>query len=682
MSLYDGQAITMEEARRNIERIEAESRGLKPKPPECLDGGSIINVGEQTGIPSEACNGETQPLILNGSAADTSGGPGGPCGPAACLEQENKQHHLKHGSGPSGPQAIEYPLVDGYRIGEDGVYELANNDTKSDIRLTLKPFGVLAYCRDGAAENWGAFVGWQDRDGNYHEAAFPMGRFHEAGNGISMDLASLGLPIIPCMERRLVRYLGSSAPDKRYRVAIQTGWTDSAGAFVLPNRTLGITCGEERIVYQPERYAPSSSCVRPGGTLKEWQAEVAARCAKNPILAFWLSASLAAPLLYLLQLEGGGFHLYGMTSKGKTTAEQVAASVWGDGVDPAEGRPSAYTKKWNLTKNATEGLAEAFNDLPLCLDEVGEADAREFGRTVYQLAGGQGKGRMRTDATLKLSKVWRTLLLSTGEVRASDIIQSEGRHLRGGQVVRLVDIPAVDPINDDGIFMHLHGSSSPARFADALKRACAEHYGHAGPMFIESLIKEGLPSVRAELGAAFHELVNAFTPKGASSELQRIIKRVALVGLAGAKASELSILPWSKQEAVHTAKLICTRIRAGRMGADGDINRSINLLKQFLLKHGNSRFRDLANSAEKVYELAGYRDVFKETFYFTPEGLKEACGAQEIQEVARQLKKKGYLRTPDENHLTERITVDGVGRTRLYAVSAKVLDDEPVPVMP
>lgn len=273
-----------------------------------------------------------------GSSSCVSDGPGGPSGAEACPEQENGEDHQKNEGGlkrSSGPELEKLTEVKGYRIADEGVFEIG----KSEIHLTLKPCGVLAYCRNGAGKNWGAFIGWRDRDGSYHEAAFPLGRFHETGSGLLVDLAGLGLPIVPGMERRVLRYLASSNPATRYRVAIQTGWTDAAGAFVLPTRTLGGTSSSERIVFQPDRYSPTSGSVRAGGTLKGWQTDVAARCVGNPVLAFWLSASLAAPLLYILELEGGGFHLFGPTSKGKTTAEQVAASTWGDGIDPAEGQP-------------------------------------------------------------------------------------------------------------------------------------------------------------------------------------------------------------------------------------------------------------------------------------------------------------------------------------------------------
>src|SRR5580700_8799526 len=38
---------------------------------------------------------------------------------------------------------------------------------------------------------------------------------------------------------------------------------------------------------------------------------------------------LAAPLMGVVGIEGGGFHVHGCSSKGKTTALQVAASVCG-----------------------------------------------------------------------------------------------------------------------------------------------------------------------------------------------------------------------------------------------------------------------------------------------------------------------------------------------------------------
>jgi hypothetical protein len=422
-------------------------------------------------------------------AALKAGGPAGPSGPSPIQAQPEAVDQSERSSGPA---AVQCPPVPGYRISADGVFEVPEDRSKPETRLTLAPCGVLAHCRDGTQQNWGAYLRWRDRDGRIHEAAFPVGRFHESGGMLPVELANAGLPIMPGMEKKLLRYLANGNPATRYRAAIQTGWQDGTDVFVLPSGSLEGANEHERTVYQPDRYTPTRQSVRTAGTFEEWQTTVAVPCAENPVLVFWLSGSFGAPLLHLLGLEGGGFHLYGLTSQGKTTAEQVAASVWGDGTDPAEGRLTAFVKKWNQTKNATEGLAEAHNDLPLCLDEIGEADAREFGHMIYQLAGGQGKGRMLADATLKRSKVWRTLLLSTGEVPTTDVLESEGRRLMGGQAVRLVDLPATDPTTGQTIIVNTHETSSPALFADQLKRACGTHFGWAGPAFVKALMDGGV----------------------------------------------------------------------------------------------------------------------------------------------------------------------------------------------
>ena len=50
---------------------------------------------------------------------------------------------------------------------------------------------------------------------------------------------------------------------------------------------------------------------------------------------------MAAPFLALLNEEGGGFHLAGDSSKGKTTAARLALSVWGD--------PETTKGNWDTT---------------------------------------------------------------------------------------------------------------------------------------------------------------------------------------------------------------------------------------------------------------------------------------------------------------------------------------------
>lgn len=472
-------------------------------------------------------------------------GPGGPSPILASGQLVARPENATGTSGPGGPECpaatmgvLRLPAVGGYIVNKNGVFDDNHN------QITHTPVGVLALCRDGNQQNWGAFLQWEDSDGKPHQAAYPVGRFHELGTSLPAELANNGLSIVPGREKQLLQYLAHCKPTTRYRSAIQTGWQGSENVFVLPGEVIGGEIGGEIVVYQPQRYSPTARSVRAEGTLAKWQDEIALQCAGNPILVFWILAALAAPLLRLINLEGGGFHLFGITSKGKTTAQQVAATVWGDGSDPADGRGCTFTSKWNVTKNAIEGLAEAHNDLPICLDEIGEADPRTLGQTIYQLAGGKGKERMNADASLKEAKAWRTLILSTGEAPISDILQQEAKPIKGGQAVRMLDIPAEHPTSEDGVIVDSNDVAAAA-LADRLKRNCSKYFGTAGPTFLRAILAEGVDTVREDLATASDEIARQYTPPGASSEVMRAMKRLGLVAAAGIKAAELRIVPWS-----------------------------------------------------------------------------------------------------------------------------------------
>lgn len=614
-----------------------------------------------------------------------SSGPSGPTGPEPLPAQAEPLDRSENATGPdrsnrstpsTGAGKDEFPSVPGYRITLEGVSWIPDDADKPEVLITHRACWVKAHCRDGAREHWGAYLCWIDRDGGTHGNAIPIGRFHEVGGALPVELANAGLPIVPGREKKLLQYFASCHPVTRYRAATMVGWQDELAAFVLPKETLGEASNAEQVVYQPDRYSPSMDSIHTRGTLEGWRQAVAKICQGNPVLTFAVSAALAAPLFEVIGLEGGGFHLFGVTSHGKTTCLQVAASVWGDGTDPAEGRRSAFVKKWNLTKNATEGLAEAHNDLPLCLDEVGEADVRDFGRMIYQLAGGQGKSRMESSTALKPPKVWRTLVLSTGELPASEAVEQEGRVMRGGQAARMIDLPACDPQTGAGIVVELHGADSPATFVDALKRACREQFGWAGPEFIRKILAEGRDVLRPELRARLDALVTTLTPTDSAPEVVRVVKRVALVALAGELAIDWGLLPWEKDVPLQAARTMVERFIQNRGGAGGQAEQAVQKLTAFMMAHGRHRFAKQREDGVATPNLAGYRDSQEKFFYFTPGGFREACAGYAVRDVARYLKEKGLLSATDDGHLTKRIDVKGSGRVRVYAVSTALLGDE------
>jgi len=294
------------------------------------------------------------------------------------------------------------PVPQGWSLNASGVWanppEPKSDRTKPEApELVAGPVRVEAFTRDLVNAGWGAVTLWIDRDGKLHKRAIPATRFHEQGTALAQELAAEGLMIVPGRERKLTAYLGSY-PNTIGRVqsVARLGWldtTDGSLAYVLPGGVIK-KGGGEGIVFQPERYSPTSATIRPEGTLEEWQRNVAMLCSGHPFLVFTLAQGFTGPLLKAARLDSGGFHLYGLSSRGKTCAAQVAASVWGCGADPADAPDLAFIRRWNATTNALEGLAAAHSDGLLVLDELGTCTARDFGKAVYDLAGGQGKSAL------------------------------------------------------------------------------------------------------------------------------------------------------------------------------------------------------------------------------------------------------------------------------------------------
>ena len=125
---------------------------------------------------------------------------------------------------------------------------------------------------------------------------------------------------------------------------------------------------------------------------------------------FMVSAALAGPLAYLVGAEGGGVHVFGGSSIGKSAMLAAGGSIWGRGGSPG------YVRSWRATANGLEGAAASATDTCLVLDELGVGEARDVGASVYALANGSGKQRARRDGSLQEPKGWRVSVLSSGEL--------------------------------------------------------------------------------------------------------------------------------------------------------------------------------------------------------------------------------------------------------------------------
>jgi uncharacterized protein (DUF927 family) len=171
------------------------------------------------------------------------------------------------------------------------------------------------------------------------------------------------------------------------------------------------------------------------GTVADGNNHLYRFCIGNSRLMLAVCAVLAGPLLAILGREGGGLHLVGPSSCGKTTALRLAASVMGD--------PATTIKTLDATANALESAAALTNDALLILDELGQAAPETIGTLMYKLASGIGRGRADQRGEARNRKNWRNLFLTTGETDLEAMMRGIGRRPAAGQQLRLANIPAI-----------------------------------------------------------------------------------------------------------------------------------------------------------------------------------------------------------------------------------------------
>ncbi len=406
--------------------------------------------------------------------------------------------------------------------------EIERETPDGEMRKLWVPFiselSVLALTRSAGDDDWGRLLEIVDPDGNRHRWAMPLSMLAGSGEALRAELLSLGLQPEPGASRKwkdwLIEYLFAVDPTARARCVDRIGW--HGGAYVLPDETIGAENHEEILLQSGER---TDHALNIAGTLAEWQAHVATPALGNSRLVLAISTGFAACLLGLTGEDGGGFHLRGGSSLGKSTALYVAASVWGGG------GTGGYVRNWRATDNALEALAALHNGALMCLDELSQVDARAAGAAAYMLANGKGKARAAKTGQARRAHEWRLLFLSTGEIALSDKIREGGGQIAAGMEVRVIDVRA-DAGAGLGLFEDIHGATSAAAFARDIRAASERYYGTAARAFLRHGVTD-LAGLRDRVTRLRQLFMDAVVPEGADGQVQRVAARFALVAAAG-----------------------------------------------------------------------------------------------------------------------------------------------------
>ena len=570
-----------------------------------------------------------------------------------------------------GPAYISHGL---YHMRADGLWCAAPDKGKNSEDGAIEtlevwvsgPFEILGRVRDHQGDQWARLLRWRDEDGREHVETVDDADLHGDASALAAELARGGLKIATGRGSRekLVAYLNGADVRARATSVDRTGWhlVADSSVFVLPSGPIGApTC--ETVILRGGVTAPYGV----KGTLEAWRENVGEKTAGHSRAILAVSVAFAGPLLHLTGQDGFGVHLYGSSSRGKTTLVQAAASVWG---------PPSFVKAWRATANALEASAALATDALLCLDEIGAVEARDAGPAIYALFNGEGKGRARIDGNLRKSKTWRIAALSSGEIPIATKMVEGGKRATAGQSVRMLDIQA-DAGHGFGCFDHGDGGGDAGPIANGIKYAARDNYGTAGPEFVRRVVADGVDDIADDCRAAVGAFVEAKVPRGADGQVTRVATRFGLVGVAGELATSYGLTSWQPGEAMLAAHEAFAAWVDARGGVDpSETAAAIAAVRHFIEAHGDARFEKVGGEDQRpVINRAGYRkgEGAGREWWCLPEVWKvEICAGLDPVDVAKALANRGMLR-PQGDKLQANVRI-GVGTIRAYVLKASIID--------
>jgi len=547
-----------------------------------------------------------------------------------------------------------YQVHDDYNeFGKAGVYyhgiktdkEGNVTDTNSYI---CDPLHIDAGSCDSSDHNFGLMLRFKNQRYRWRQWLMPLDMLSGSCEELRAELLKMGLRIDHHKRNHLPSYLQSQRPKKQLECALKVGW--HGDVFVLPDRVIG---NRDDIFFQTDHAVTAEYGQR--GTLEDWQQHISRYCMGNPLLLFQTSIGFAGALLKKCHVDYAGFHIFGDSSKGKSTGHKIAASIWG-----GEG----FRKSWKATGNGLEAAAVLFNDGLLALDELGDSDPREVNQIIYALGNGTGKQRANVKGTARPVHKWRIVLLSNGEKTLESHFQEKGLSVKAGQSVRLLQIPV---FGSHGAFDELHGMKDRRLFSDTLQKNTADYYGMPGIDYLEKLVND-----TQDFGGLLEAALQKFITEGMQPQEHRAARAFALVALAGELATDYLVTGWTQGAALEAALKCFDEWRKHRGVGATEEQVLLESIRDFIDRFGDTRFTPKVDNgitlkADRAGWYSGSSDE-ERTYLFTSAGLKDATVGYDQKRVIEALIKAKWLTCDSGGKSATQHKIQG-RNIRLYVVT-------------
>lgn len=467
--------------------------------------------------------------------------------------------------------------------------------------------------------------------GNNNVQAIPTGDIGEREGWRTLKNAGLFVTTKSGLRQSFSDWLLRQPFKENWSITNKSGW--HKGAYIMPDGSI-IGTPEQPIFFNGQSAA--ATAYQTSGTVESWRNGVARLANGNSFMMIAIGAALAAPMTSIVGADSFGLHLYAQSTAGKTTAADMAVSLYGE--------PDLQRLTWYGTEYGMTNEAVAHNDGLLYLDEVGQgADPKHVYKSAYTLFNGKGKIQGAKEGGNRQVQNWKTVAISTGEKDIETFLSMAGIKVNAGQLVRLLNIPMERATE-------LHGCETGKAHADLIKVNCRDSYGAAGRYWIEYLSNH--KDEAKEAYRAAQQRWNKLIPSSYGEQVHRASDRFATLEAALLMGSVIT--GWNEQDCRDVVQAIFN-VWVAEFGTG---NKEFEQIKEqaeaFLNAHGLSRFAPIPYDVRDlpIRDLAGYRKKGSNEddpiiFYTFPSAFeKEIAAGFNYKQFAEVLKTAGMLTPP------------------------------------
>lgn len=238
-------------------------------------------------------------------------------------------------------------------------------------------------------------------------------------------------------------------------IASSYGWKENNSYFVLGDRAISSRGVQEAKVVGMEDIAAYEK----KGTLEGWVKGVK-DILNQDLTRLKFYAAATAVILEIVVQNSFILHNMGPSGGAKSTTAMTAMSMFG--------KPRLKDAK--STQKGSALLNQRNPNLPLIYDEIGDdpKEANDFKEQVYDLVNGNERATSDSDQKLRVSKRFKTVIQSVGEIELVDDGDYEGMHVRVVTIRETLEhLPSIKE----------------------LEKTIATNYGHVGDPYIQKVLK-------------------------------------------------------------------------------------------------------------------------------------------------------------------------------------------------